>query len=140
MGERRMCQGAVRRLCNFSERCLVQKVARLLAQTVRTVPTPSVLLCWPPYVALYFRSPVEIERRLCLHLRSTGGARLRWNGSTPPYSTRVRRKSNPETSQPNTRSLPSPPTMFLSPPKGRSSSPPNTLSLPAPSSRLSRPP
>src|SRR5215204_5531105 len=32
IGEYRMCQRAVRRLCNPCERCLVRKVARLLAQ------------------------------------------------------------------------------------------------------------
>src|SRR5215213_1801195 len=34
-----MCQRAVRRLCNPCERCLVRKVARLLAQ-------PLSYLCW----------------------------------------------------------------------------------------------
>src|SRR5215211_8218406 len=37
IGEYRMCQRAVRRLCNPCERCLVRKVARLLAQPL-TLP------------------------------------------------------------------------------------------------------
>src|SRR5215218_1209298 len=35
IGEYRMCQRAVRRLCNPCERCLVRKVARLLAQPLK---------------------------------------------------------------------------------------------------------
>src|SRR5215216_4357600 len=39
IGEYRMCQRAVRRLCNPCERCLVRKVARLLAQPLRNAAT-----------------------------------------------------------------------------------------------------
>src|SRR5215212_4952474 len=41
IGEYRMCQRAVRRLCNPCERCLVRKVARLLAQPLSSVPRSS---------------------------------------------------------------------------------------------------
>ena len=43
IGEYRMCQRAVRRLCNPCERCLVRKVARLLAQPLTRVPPASSL-------------------------------------------------------------------------------------------------
>src|SRR5215203_4663882 len=48
IGEYRMCQRAVRRLCNPCERCLVRKVARLLAQPLRRVCDSRWVILSPP--------------------------------------------------------------------------------------------
>src|SRR5215211_3522115 len=64
-----MCQRAVRRLCNPCERCLVRKVARLLAQPLKRKSKPGVLSARDTTVdslahKVALMSPNPIMRRL----------------------------------------------------------------------------